>query len=192
MSERLACELCQEGSDLLGRAHVIHSNVSETTGRHAGERGVLRVLDDGDPPVALDLDEAQRSIIEVAGEDDADDGGTEFLSGGAEEGIDRRARVILARPACQEDAAVLDEQMLIGRSDVDSSRLDELAICCRAGGQVSLPAEDFGQVSRGCGGHVHDNEYSGLKRIGQTFDHLSQGAYAAGGSAHHDDRESVG
>ncbi len=75
LREGLACKMCEERPDLLGRMNVVYIDVLQAAGRHAGEGSILRILDDGDSAVALDLEKAERAVIESPGEDDADDGG---------------------------------------------------------------------------------------------------------------------
>ena len=77
---------------------------------------------------AVDFVEADGAVVEAAGEDDADDGGSAGFGGGAEEGIDGGAEAVFAGAAGEVDAGVLDEEVLVGRGDVDVAGVERLAV----------------------------------------------------------------
>jgi hypothetical protein len=117
----------------------------ERTLRHRREQRVSRVLDDGDAAELLDRPQARRPIIEVAGEDDADGTRAEHLRGGAEQRIDGRPEPVFLRSLGRAQVARLDDQMVIGRRDVDTSRLEPFAPAGAEGAQRPPSIEDLVQ-----------------------------------------------
>ena len=87
---------------------------------------------------------------------------------GAEQWIDRRSRKILARAAAQEHAAVVEQQVQIGWSDIDATRLERQPVARKVGGQRARSIEDTTEHAVRTGGGVNHHEQRGGKVVGKV------------------------
>jgi len=104
-----------------------HRYMAQRAARHRCILGILRVLHHGDAVRLLDRQQARRTVVEVARQDDADSAGTVGLRCRPKQGVDRGPRPVLPRAARQEGVSVLNDEMQIGRREVDVPLLQPLA-----------------------------------------------------------------
>jgi hypothetical protein len=72
------------------------------------------MLRDRDAAACLDDREAARAVVEPPGEDEADDARAVRVGGGPKERIDGGTEAVRARPVRDADAAVPQQEMLVG------------------------------------------------------------------------------
>ncbi len=130
---RIPCELGQDRRHVGDLAAMVDRDVTERAARHRGRRRLGRLLDDGDAVAILDREQAGGAIVELPGQHDADDGRAIGKCRAAKQRIDRWPGQVLLRTVRQPDDVSDDEHVTIGRSDVDVSRHERLAILRVAG-----------------------------------------------------------
>jgi hypothetical protein len=134
--------------DERGGRDGVDGDVGDGVGRHPGVERVLGVLHDGGTAVGLDDGQARRAVVPGAGQHDPDRPGAVFLRSGPEEHVDRGAVVVLAWAAGHAGAAVLHDQVMVGRCDEDVAGAQLLPVLRRAARQIARPAEDPGERAR--------------------------------------------
>jgi hypothetical protein len=96
--------------------------------RHVWIGSVRRVLHHTDAAASLDRGQARGSVVEVAGEDDADHAALIRHGGGAKQWIDARPRAVLSRAFGHTQFSLHDQQVMVGRSHVDVAGLEGLRV----------------------------------------------------------------
>ena len=114
-----AAQPVEERCDLVERQHGVRDRARDRRVRHRPPLRRVRVLDDRDAAVALDRGEAGGAVLVRAREHDPDRAVAVDLGDRLEEDVDRRPRELDARVDGEREVAVLDEQVVVGRSDVD-------------------------------------------------------------------------
>src|SRR5688572_16444532 len=101
-------------------------NGRETHGacRHRRVLGFSRVLHDCDAAAVVYGLEADCSVVEIAGQQYADDAGAMRASSGAKQRVDCRAEAVFLRPAKDAESIPFDQQMVVGWRDVDATPAD--------------------------------------------------------------------
>ena len=84
------------------------------------------------------------------------------------------------RPTRQPDAAFLDQEVVIGRRDIDVPAPNILPISGVNRGQWAAPTENAGQDAGPTGWDMQDDENGGGQVSGQIRHHLPQRFHAAG------------
>src|SRR5207247_1966883 len=99
---------------------------------------------------------------------------TEGECGAAEERVDRGTVTVLVRAADDAKRAVDDEEVMVGRRDVDAVRLERGTVPCLLGGKAPRALEDLGQVAALARRGVEDDEHRCTEVLGQTGDDALQ------------------
>src|SRR6185369_4127964 len=110
------------------RQTVVDRYASEGAPRHVPAKSLRRVLHDRDPAARLDLEHPGGAVVLGAGENHAGDTLAIGASGRAEERIDRGPAAVLARPRGKTNDAGLEQEMMVGRSDVDLPGTDRFTV----------------------------------------------------------------
>ena len=118
----------EERCDLVEREHGVRDRAGDRGVRHRPPLRRVRVLDDRDAAVALDRRQAGGAVLVRAREHDPDRAVAVDLGDRLEEHVDRRPRELDARVDREGEVAVLDEEVVVGRSDVDVARLERLLV----------------------------------------------------------------
>src|SRR5689334_21962084 len=87
--------------------------------RHARMLSITRGLNDSSTAAMLNCPHARCAVIKRAAEDYADNAVFIDVSGGPKESIDGWTLPILARPSTDEQTIACDDEMMVGRRDVD-------------------------------------------------------------------------
>ena len=169
-----------EGEDLCVRDLV------EGVARHRGKHRGAWVLDDGGAAVRTDDHEAGGSVVEHAGEDDADHTASAAQSCGAEKRIDGGSVQVFSRTLEHTEMVVLDEHMEVGRSDVDVTSFYAIAVGGVGDGQAGGSGENLRKKTVAVSGSVNHDEHSGFKVSGKGGQQLLEGLNAPGGSSDDD------
>ena len=144
-----------------GRAaatHVVRAGARDRVARHARVHRVLRVLHDRDAACGLDGGEAERTVVERAGQDHADDAVAGDARGRAEERVDRGPVAVHARAAVEPHHGVVDEHVVVGRRHVDPAVLERAAVLGVRRLQRAGAVEDPGQHAGTRRRDVEDDE----------------------------------
>src|SRR5437879_5008365 len=123
---------------------------------HVRHEGFTRVLDDHQSAPGLDSKGPGGAVIERPAQNYGDDPGAKIAGCAAEERIDRRPMAVLAGAFGEMNAAVADQQMLIGWSHISFAGLDFLAIRWRNDRQRIAPGKNLSQRARLA--HMLDNK----------------------------------
>jgi hypothetical protein len=155
-------------------------------GRHRRVEGLGRVLDDDRPSQPLDRPEPADAVVERAREDHASHTALVTHRRRPEQGVDRRPVPVLSQPVFEPHRAVLEQQVVVGRRDVDVPVLDRGAVVGVLGGQLSGPRQDRGQDARRRRNVQHDEQRSG-EIPGEAGGQGAQRLDTAGGGSDDDD-----
>ena len=112
----------------LEREHGVRDRARDRRVRHRPPLRRLRVLDDRDAAVALDRRQSGGAVLVCAREHDPDRAVAVDLGDRLEEHVDGRPRELDARVDGEREMAVLDEEVVVGRSDVDVTWLERLLV----------------------------------------------------------------
>lgn len=115
-------------------------------------------MHDGRAAELLYSPESRRSVVQSARQDDANDARSVGLRRRTKERVNRRAKAILLRPFGDANNSRLDQQVMIGRRDVDAPRLDLLFVCGVCRGQRSGAREYLIEYARRLRRGVQNNE----------------------------------
>ena len=107
---------------------VVDGNVARGMSRQLRKQSVLLILDDGDSTKLFHCAKPLRPILEIACQDDAYGCRSIDLRGRAEQRIDRRTKAILSWPARHPQAARFDDQVPVGRRNVDGAGFQSLPV----------------------------------------------------------------
>lgn len=180
-----AREMC--GDSARGQT-VIHIDVAQGVARHRRHDRVKRVLHDRHAAELFDGAKPRGSVVEVAGQNHADDTIAAGVRRRTEQRIDRRTEAVLFRSARDAQIiAALDEQVMIRRRDVDVRVLDALAVERVRRGQATGARQNLRQKAGSGRRGVQHDENRGGQIGGQPRDDLLQRLYAACGRAEYDD-----
>jgi hypothetical protein len=166
---------------------VIHLALVQRMARHLRVGRVSGVLDQGDAATALDCAQPCGAVVEHAREQNPDDAPTVLGRCGAEQRIDRRSGQVLARAAPQEHAAVVEQQVQIGRGHIDPATLKRQPVARKIGPQRARSIEDVAERAVRVGHGVNDHKKRGGKVAGEIAQHALQRLQSARRSADHDD-----
>jgi len=111
---------------------------------HSGIQSIRRVLHHRDPALRLDRRQPRRAVLERTGQHHTNYACAVFASDTPEHRIDCGPVPVLPWAAAQVEMALCDDQMPVGRSDVDPSGPDRLAVGGVRGLEAGLPAQDVG------------------------------------------------
>jgi hypothetical protein len=118
-----------EQTGKLERVHdVVDGDLPDHVLRHVRNRGTRGILRDGDAAARLHRHHPGRAAVLVPGQHDADDARSVRLRCTAEERVDRRTVSVLLRAANDVHPSWPDEELHVGRSDVDLAALDLLLV----------------------------------------------------------------
>ena len=161
----------------------------ERVARHTGVERVRGILDDGHAPPRLDGQQPGGPVVQGTREDDADHTVRVLAGGAAEQWVDGGPVAVLARPAGEVHVAGAQQNMVIGRGDVDVAGPDRLAVLDVGGGQWATAAQDLGQGAGPGGRQMEDHEHGCLEVVRQRGGQVGERLHAAGGCA--DDHDAV-
>jgi hypothetical protein len=147
--------------------------------------GGLRILYDGQSTSLLDSQQAGSAVVQVAGENDADNPGSIAERRGAEERIQGRPMAVLLGPTGETHMTVGHVQVAIGRGYVDPTRLDGLSIAGVPGEKWAGPVQNAWERARHRAGEMHDNEDGPRKIRWYTTNELGEHLDTAGRPADH-------
>ncbi len=136
---------------------MINGHVAHGVERHVGRRRFGWVLDNGEAAPGFHCVEPGRAVVELTSEDDADDPFSMGPGGAAKKRIDRGPGSVLARTGIELHDAIVNQEMAIGRRDVNAVSLVRHVVLGADGSDSSSPAQDFRQDAAGAGVH-HDED----------------------------------
>ena len=183
----LADESRQHLAQLGDGKYVVDVDVLQRAARHRVDEGIVRILHDGKPALALDGGQPRRSVVERPGQHDTDHARPERIGRRPEERIDRGPMPVFARAADDADVVLVHEQVMIGPGHVDPVGEDGFAVSRMLGGQGTGRAEDLRQDALMLRRQMQDNEHRRWEVGGKPPDERRERFDAAGGSADHDD-----
>jgi len=188
----LGHEFREERSHFSQRDAEIDVRVVECARRHAGIRRISRVLHDGHPAAPLDGDQVSRAVVEHARQDAADDTGTVRDGGRAKERVNGRPLAVFARSFGDTYVALLDQDVMIRRRNIDTPWLIAVTILgqLRPKGLVAVQTAQQG-LSGILKRQVLDNENGGGKVRGQSADESIERFQSSRRRTDHDDVSSV-
>jgi hypothetical protein len=128
-------------------------------------------------------------VVQGAREDQPDHPGRVLAGGAAEQRVDGRPVAVFPWPAGEVHVAGPQQDMVIGRGDVDTPRLDRLAVPDMGGRQRATAVQNFGQGTGPGRWQVEDHEYGCGEIAGQRGGQVSKRLHAAGRGA--DDHDAV-
>src|SRR5215207_3913745 len=166
--------------------NVLRLDTLDRPARHAIDDGFLGILHDGHATPRLDCQQPHAPVVEGSREDDADHPRTVGPGGRAEQRVYRRPRVILTRSPGELDPVGADEQMAVGRGDIDASRFQHLAVLGVGGRQRTGPAQNLGEPADGVWRNVDDDQERRREIPRKARDQGGESLDAAGGGADHD------
>src|SRR6478752_195820 len=120
---------------------VYRHMIDRALGHSLVESGLER-LDDGHTAALLDRQQTGRAVVQVAGQNHADDPWSIAVGSGAKERIDGWPVSVFLGTTGQPEVAVAQQEMTVGRSDVDSAGLDGLAVASMVDRQGTRPAQN--------------------------------------------------
>src|SRR5215211_2247191 len=166
---------------------MVDLNMLERVARHAGVQRVRRVLDNSNATARLDRQQSGGPVVQGARQDHPDHPGRVLTGGAAEQRVDGRPVAVLPRPAGKVHVAGPQQDMAIGRGDVDLPGLDWLAVPDMAGRQRAMPAQDLGQSTGPSRRQMEDYEHGCGEIAWQRGGQISERFHAAGrGADNHD------
>jgi len=117
--------------------------------RHERDESIGWILDYCCAPELLHRPESSGAVVEIARQDNADNPRAISLRGRAEEGVNGRADAVLLWSASDAYKVRFDEQVPVGRGDVDCTGSNTLAIL-RAPGGKSPGVVEYLREHAGC------------------------------------------
>jgi hypothetical protein len=96
--------------------------------RHLRKCRISRVLHDGNAAGLSQRPKPCGAVAEGAGQNDPNRAKTAAYRCGAQHRIDRRPDIVLARACAQHHSTAAEEQMAIGRRNIDATVLEYLAV----------------------------------------------------------------
>ena len=114
---------------------MVHRHVVDGAPGHALIVGGFRILYHGQTTPLLDSQQAGGAVVQVAGENHANNTGSIAEGGCAEERVKRRPMTVLLGPTGETHMTVGYVQVAVGRGYVDPTRLDGLSIARVVGGK---------------------------------------------------------
>ena len=140
---------------------------------HIGVGCLVGVLNDGDAAAPLDIAEPGGTVVECPRQHDADDTGAIGDGGRPEEGVDGRSRTVLSHAVREAERPGCDQQVAVGWSHVDATRLNGLPVLSEPGRKHTVSAEDLAQRARRGRRCVLDDE-NGSVQVGlqPSYEHL--------------------
>ena len=118
----------EQSCQLPERYAVVDRDVARGIGWHRWEARVVLILDDGDSTKLFQCTKPCRPISEIACQDDPDGCGSIDLGRRPEQRVDCWTKAILSWPPGHPEAARFDDQMPVGRRDIDGSGLEALPV----------------------------------------------------------------
>src|SRR5579884_3074184 len=156
----LFCQRAEECAKLFELDNKIDLDVRDGIARHVGKQRVGGILHHRDAAAPLDLPKADGAVVQRAAEHDAD-GAVAVCGNGSEQRIDGRTVAVLSGTARELDAVVLDQQVMIGRGDVNAAALERRTGFGLAGRERSCVIKNLGQVAGGKRRKVQNDEHRG-------------------------------
>src|SRR5581483_3868850 len=184
---RLARELGDDRRHLAHPEDVVDRDAPDRAPRHALHQRVLEILRDRDATMALDRLEPGGAVVERAGEDDADHARALAHGRRAEERVDGRPEAILARATRHADGAVVEQEVMVRRRDVDASVREGLTVDGVRGRQRSGTAHHGGQGAGTLRGAVDGDEESRGQLLRKPAGEIQQSRHPSRRSANHHD-----
>jgi hypothetical protein len=105
-------------------------------------QGCFDILDQREAALLLDCQQPGSAVAQVTREHYPDDSRTILMRSGTEERVDGRTMAVFFGPAGEPNVAVVQVEVTIRRSDIDSAGLDRLPIRGVSRRQWSCSAED--------------------------------------------------
>lgn len=137
------------------------------------------MLHDSRAATRLDGGQSRGAVVKQAGQHDPDHTPVERQRGRAEEWIDRRPRHVLTGTKTKRDHAADQQQVPIGRGEIDVTRLDRLSVDGLADLQGGRGGQHVHEEARTVSGHVCADENAGAEVGRKSRDeHLQDGAAA--------------
>jgi hypothetical protein len=141
---------------------------------------VGRILHDGDAAAIFDRAEAGDAVVAGAGQEHADHASGMDARRAAKQRIDGGPMPVFARACDHADVVRFDQQVPIGRRDVDSTGRNGFAVLRVRRAQRSRSVQDLRQDADRFGRDVDDDEDRRGEISGQSADELAQRFDAAG------------
>src|SRR5262245_50663249 len=185
-------ELNDGRTDLLERQTIVDAAGGERRLRHSRMRRSGRILDDRGPADPLDGLDAGGAVDAGAGQHDPDRAVAVGPGDGLEEQVDRGAGEMHELRMAQLEPPIGDEQVHVGRRDVDRPGADGLVVDRLLHGQARPPAEQVGEHALVPRIEVLDDEDSRCEARGQGSDDLVKRLDASGRGADGDGIEESG
>ena len=113
--------------------------------RHAGRKGIVGILHDGQPAGFFHRREARGPIVQRTGEDHADHARAIHTSGRSEQRVDRGAAAILGWTVDDPGLSRFNGEMVIGGRNIDAAVLEWIAVPRVHRGELTGPRQDFWQ-----------------------------------------------
>ena len=179
----MAGEPHQLAGDLVGRQDVIDPAVGDGASRHGVVAGRFFVLGEGDAALGLDGLEAEGAVGAAAGQDHADGASLLVVGQGAEHVVDGHVRPPGADARRQDDAAVMDGQIGVGRDQVDVAGQEAHPGLGLGHGQRRDPRQQFGQEALVSRRQVLHEEEGDVVLGRDVFEDFAEGFQAAGRAA---------
>src|SRR5205823_8643275 len=114
-------ELLQDFGDAGRRQAMIDLDVLQSVAGHVAAERIFGVLHDGKSASLLDRDQPRSPVVQRTRKDYPDYARAVEPRRGAEERIDRGPVTAFARAARETDDALVADQMMVRRSDVDAA-----------------------------------------------------------------------
>jgi Flp pilus assembly protein TadG len=114
---------------------VVYRHVLNGAPGHALIQGGFRILYHGQTTPLLDPQQPRGAVVQVTGENDANNAGSITEGGRAEERVQGRPMTVLLGPTGETHMTVGYVQVAVGRGYVDPTRLDGLSIARVVGGK---------------------------------------------------------
>src|SRR5205807_9791060 len=108
---------------------------------HPGVQRLRRVLDEREAAGGLDRDESAHAVVARARQHDPDDARAVPSRRADEQRVDGRAGMVLPWAAAEPQTSVLDEEMLVARSEPDRSGLQRVTVARLVDRKRRPPAE---------------------------------------------------
>jgi len=141
------------------RQNVIDLNVLDHALGHRCVQRFAGILHEDDPAPVLDSDRAGGSVIQCAAEDERDRVASGDGCRASKQRIDRGPVPVLARPPHQAQFfAVIDQQVTVGRSDVNDAAIVAFAVLSMFCPKPSPAPDELRQRARELGRNLNGDE----------------------------------
>ena len=184
-------QLRQPRGDLAHRQDEVGEARRDGAARHRAVFGLLRVLHQDDAAGLLDRPDPDRAVRSRAAEDDGEV--VAPLRGErTEKQVDRRPPPARLVEFGERQVLVGDEQLTVGRDDIDMARLEAGAAGHLGDRHFGARREDRRQFALMLRVEMDDDDEGGVHLVGQALEERLQRMHAAGRGADADGRKPLG